>query len=100
MSKDGPKNLSEAIESLSQTKTADEVRQYVESELSRLEDTFKGIKPQLGKISEEVAKETKRAKGRVEKKIHENPWAAVGIVGLVFFVLGLLLGLKSSRRSD
>jgi ElaB/YqjD/DUF883 family membrane-anchored ribosome-binding protein len=42
--------------------------------------------------------EALKAKKTVEDQVHQNPWAALGIVGLVFFVLGVLFGLKSRGR--
>jgi len=68
-----PKNLSDAIE--------------------RLEKTF-------SRVSDSIGEEAKKAKGKIEEQVTENPWAAIGVAGLIFFILGFLFGWKSSRRSD
>jgi ElaB/YqjD/DUF883 family membrane-anchored ribosome-binding protein len=86
-----PKNFSQAIdelEDLTRDKGGD-MRERLEAEIKRLQDTLENMKPHL--------EEAKKAKTRVEKEIQENPWAAIGIVGLVLFVIGFLLG---TRRSD
>lgn len=77
---DKPRNFSQAIEDL--------------------ENTVAKLRPHLEDISSRVGDETKKAKSKVETEIQKNPWAAIGIVGLVLFVVGFLLGFKSSRSDD
>lgn len=94
-----PKTLSQAIDELEKatTGTAGEFRARLDKEIHRLEDTLNSIKPQIEEIQNRVTDEAKRAKDRVESEVQKNPWAAVGIVGLIFFVLGFLL---ARRRDD
>ena len=79
-----PKNLSEAL-----------------SELENLADctgaNFHKLKPKLDELKDRVQDEAKRAKATLEHQVKENPWATIGLVGLIFFVLGCLFG---SRKSD
>jgi ElaB/YqjD/DUF883 family membrane-anchored ribosome-binding protein len=76
---------------------ADELRTRLEQELHRLEETLKNMKPHFDDISEKVTVEAKKARDTVEDQVVKNPWAALGMVGLIFFVLGFLLG---GRRND
>lgn len=80
---DKPKNFSQAIDDL--------------------EDTLKKIKPHLDDLGERVSaslhEHAGKAKERVEAEVDRNPWRTLGIAGLVFFLLGFLLGSRS-RRSD
>lgn len=80
---DQPKNISQALENL---------------ELSELKDALKDLKPQLDEIREKVSEEVKKTKGTVESQVKANPWAAIGIAGLVFFLIGFLLGSKGRGR--
>ena len=77
--------------------TTDEIRARLEQELRRLEDTLKNMKPHFDDITEKVGVEAKKARDTVEDQVVKNPWAALGMVGLIFFVLGFLLG---GRRND
>ena len=72
--------------------------------LDELEETLEKIKPHLDGVKDRVQDEARRAqdaaahaKDRVEERVKENPWAAIGLVGLAFFVLGFLFG---QRRRD
>jgi ElaB/YqjD/DUF883 family membrane-anchored ribosome-binding protein len=58
--------------------------------IDELEETLSTLKPQIDEIGA-------KAKKTVEEKVEENPWMAIGLVGLVLFLLGFLLG---SKRRD
>lgn len=93
-----PKNFSQALEELEDLSngTAQDLKTKLQSELHRLESKIADLKPQLEEIKNRVQDEAKKAKGKVEDQVKENPWATIGIVGLIFFVLGFLF----SRRND
>jgi len=100
---DKPKNLTEAINELETHSTngrggLEEVKEAFEAELRRIEETLRSLKPNLDELSEKASSHAKKTKTEVEQQVSKNPWAALGIVGLVFFVIGFLLG--SSRRGD
>ncbi|HMN68847.1 MAG TPA: hypothetical protein PKC28_09950 [Bdellovibrionales bacterium] len=76
-----PKNFSQAI---------DELERHVE-------DTMDKIRPHLDDLKGRVSDEAQKAKAGVEEKVQQNPWAAIGVVALLFFVIGLLLGRRSNR---
>lgn len=94
-----PKNLSQAIDELERAASGKtgEFRDRIEKEIHRLEETLKNLKPQIDEIQDRVSEEAKKAKGRVEEEFQKNPWTAVGIVGLIFFVLGFLLANRGGR---
>jgi ElaB/YqjD/DUF883 family membrane-anchored ribosome-binding protein len=103
-----PKNFTEAIDALEghhdngsgQENRGDDIRARLEQELRRIETLLKNVKPQLDEVTNRVSDEAKKAKVRVEDQVVKNPWAALGIVGLVFFVLGFLFGFTGSRSRD
>ena len=75
-----PKNFSEALEELG--------------------EKMEGLRPKLDEMKDKVGEEAQKAKVKVEAQVKENPWATLGIVGLIFFVLGFLFAGASSRRRD
>lgn len=101
-----PRNFSQAIDELDDhdhgsNGGAGDMRARLEQELHRIQEMLKNVQPHVEEFSHRVGDEAKKAKARVEDKVTENPWAALGIVGLVFFVLGVVLGLTGgSRRRD
>ena len=94
-----PKNISDALDELENfsTSKAQDLKNKLQSELHKLEDRINELKPQLDEIKSKVHDEASKAKSKVEEQVKENPWATIGIVGLIFFVLGVLFG---SRRGD
>ncbi len=80
---DKPKNLSQAIE-----------------ELERFQELIKDLSPQIEEIRSKVEEKAQKTKINLEEKVKENPWAALGIVGLIFFIFGFLFGFRGSRERD
>lgn len=104
-----PKNFSQAIDELEdqdhrqssdRNGPGEDIRDRLEREFKRMQDTLESLKPHLDGLGERVGSEAHKAKERVEKEVADNPWAAIGIVGLIFFVVGFLFGFKGSRRHD
>jgi len=95
-----PKNFSQALNELENATDSDgsDFRGRLQAELNNIEATLSKIKPHLNDIKDRVGTEAKKAKETVEDQVQKNPWAAIGIVGLIFFVLGFLL--RGSRRGD
>ena len=62
--------------------------------LDELEETLKQLKPHLEELKHKAGEGLNKAKDEVEEQVQKNPWAAIGIVALVFFMLGFLF----SRR--
>lgn len=96
----GPKSLAEAIEKLEETGThrSAEVRDFLDKELKSVKEALKEIKPHLEEFKEKATAEVKKAKHDVEEKVKENPWWALGIVGLIAFFVGFLIGWNKRDR--
>lgn len=91
-----PKSFSEAIDNVSRSLNGpamDDIKSKLETEIHKLEDTLNDLKK---RAQEEAGK----VKDKVETQVQEHPWATLGIVGLIFLVLGLLLGWNSRGRRD
>lgn len=86
------RTFSKAIEDLEDT-----TRERLEEEIHKIEDTIEKLKPHLDDLKAKMNDGFNETKDKVEKEIEKNPWAAVGIVALVFFILGFLI---SGRRRD
>ena len=97
-----PKSISDAIEHLEDmTHSArDGFKAKMQSELHHLEEQIEKLKPQLEQLKNDAQEKLKKTKDNVENQVKENPWAAIGIVGLIFFVIGFLLAGRNSRNSD
>jgi ElaB/YqjD/DUF883 family membrane-anchored ribosome-binding protein len=95
-----PRNLSEALEQLENIAgaTGADLKSKLQRELHDLEEKIRELKPQLDDLKDKVHDEAIKAKDKVETQVKENPWAAIGIVGLIFFVLGFLFAGRG--RSD
>lgn len=94
----GPASLSEAIETLESKSysKAQDIRENLEKDYEEVRKALEQVKPYLNKVKAEVEKEVRESKDRAELTIKENPWWAVGIVGLVAFIIGWILG--TSRK--
>jgi ElaB/YqjD/DUF883 family membrane-anchored ribosome-binding protein len=88
-----PKNLGEAIEHLEGTEKS-RPRSQIETEIEQLKKTLDEL-TQKAKVSLDEGVDSAKELGReVDRRVHENPWMAIGIVGFVAFLIGLLIGRK------
>lgn len=94
-----PKNFSQALEELENLthSAGEDLKQKIQDELHDLEEKIHKLRPQLDELKTRARDEAYKAKDKVETQVKENPWAAIGIVGLIFFVLGFIL---AGRRRD
>ncbi len=97
-----PKNFSQAIDDLEQETESNGsgFKSRLQSELHNLEETLAKIRPHLDEVTARVGDEAKKAKHKVEEQVQKNPLAAIGIVGLIFFILGFLFSQVGSRKRD
>ena len=89
-----PKSLSEAIEkleSVGQSKTKD-FKDLLEKDYQEILRALDDLKPYLDDVRKNVETEVSRQKNEVENRVKENPWLTLGIVGVIAFFLGWLLG--------
>lgn len=73
----------------------DELQGHLESKGADLREQFEPI---LNDLKEKLGEEALKTKDKVEAQVKENPMAAIGIVGLVFFILGFLFAYRTSRK--
>jgi ElaB/YqjD/DUF883 family membrane-anchored ribosome-binding protein len=93
-----PTSLSEAIaklETAGQSK-AQGIKDLLEKDYLEIKKTLESLKPQLDEIKSKVEDEAKQAKNKVETQVKDHPWAALGIIGLLAFIVGWILG--NSRK--
>lgn len=91
---DNVETLSEAIkklEGLGQSKSQ-EWKESLESDYNELRRTLDQLAPHLESLKGRLENEAKGAKAQVENQVKDNPWVALGIVGLLAFVLGWIFG--------
>lgn len=96
MSKDSVKTLSDAIaklETVSQSKSQ-QLKDHFEKDYDEIKSALESMKPYFEDVRQKVEHEAKEAKNKVENKVKENPWVAIGIVGLVAFIVGIFLGRR------
>ncbi len=79
------------------TKRRDDMRDRLEEEIERIEETIDKMKPHLEELRGKLNEGFHETKDKAEREIKKNPWAAVGIVAFVFFIIGFLL---AGRRRD
>lgn len=94
MSKSSISSLAEAIaklESISNEK-ADHLKQHIENDYEQIKSALESVRPYFDDIKEKAEQEAKEVKSQVEAKVKDNPWMAIGIVGIVAFFIGLFLG--------
>jgi ElaB/YqjD/DUF883 family membrane-anchored ribosome-binding protein len=94
----GPQSLSEAIEKLEEigSSTAQNFKGLLEKDFSEIKKALDVIKPHLLNVQESLETEVIKKKDQAEKKVRENPWIAVGVVGLFALLIGFILG--SSKK--
>lgn len=77
---------------------SDGVKETVESVRSAMQDTVSSVKETVSGSVESVSEGVKQAFD-VSHHVRDNPWVAVGSAAAAGFVLGLLTGKTSNRRS-
>ena len=91
-----PNSLSEAIstlESASQNK-GNEFKSFLEKDYQEVLKAIDKIKPYFEDLKNNAEQEIVNAKNNVEGKVKEHPWYALGLVGLVAFFIGWLVGFR------
>lgn len=94
-----PRNLSEAIEELEKFASAksSDLQDSLRQELDEIKRTIEELKPQYERIKSALSEEASEVKKKAEDKVRDNPLAVVGVVALIAFLIGWVLG---HRRSD
>lgn len=89
-----PASLSEAIEQLEKegSSKAKDIKEFVERDLHDIKQTLADLQPYLAGLKTGLRKDITATRSQIEHSVEEKPWAALGIVGLGAFVLGVLFG--------
>ena len=91
-----PTTLSDAVKQLEdagESKSKD-FKDFVERDFNEIKKALTDLKPHLDSLKDGLNQEVKEAQKQIEEHVRENPFAALGIVGFVAFLIGLLLGSK------
>ncbi len=96
---DGAQSLSEAIEKLESygNTAAKGFKEILEKDYNEIKKSLDNLKPHLASLQENLEGEVLKKKDQAEKKVKENPWLAVGIVGLIALVIGIFLGTRKNK---
>ena len=89
----GPHSINEAIRRLENINTDDGKMPFSE-EFESIKQALSDLKPQLNQMKDHVKDEAEEYAKDIDKKVRDNPWMALGIVGVVLFLIGFLLGRK------
>lgn len=93
-------NISDAIDRLEkagQSKTQD-FKHLLEEDVEKIKNSLKEISPYLHDLKDKVEAQAEKAKNEVETKVKDHPWAALGIVGMIAFFIGWLIGHNNRHR--
>ncbi len=91
------KNTQTLTEAIAKLETAgahksQEVKDFLNQELTSVKTALEDIKPYLEEVRQKAIVEAKKAKNEVESQVKEHPWLAMGLVGLIGLIFGLLIG--------
>lgn len=94
------RNITEAIERLEKaghSKTQD-FKNMLEDDIEKIKKSLHEISPYLNDLKEKVETQASQTRKEVEAKVKENPWVSLGIVGLIAFFIGWLIGHNKNHR--
>lgn len=91
---DTPKSLSEAIDQLESAGDGklQDFKNILEKDYAELRKHLDDLKPHLDSLKGKIETEVNKSKNQVEQNVKENPWLALGAVGIVAFILGWIFG--------
>lgn len=94
----GPSSLSEAISNLESSGSlkGQELKDHLEKDYKEIQKALESLKPLLEDLKAKAEIEAKATKSQIEDQVKSNPWVALGVVGLVAFIIGWIFG--SNRK--
>ena len=98
-SKSKPKTLSEAIEQLEGAGrgAADDFKNILEKDYAEIKRALETLRPYLSDLQDSVEHEVKKKKEEAEKKVKENPWIVIALVGIFAFIFGLFMSHREKQ---
>jgi ElaB/YqjD/DUF883 family membrane-anchored ribosome-binding protein len=93
-----PSSLAEAIEKLEAASHAkvNDFKENLGKEYQELKAALENLKPYLNDLKNNIENGAKETKGKVENQVKDHPWYAIGIIGLLGFIIGWLLGSRKN----
>lgn len=67
-------------------------KDILEKDYAELRKNLDDLKPHLDNLKGKIETEVHKTKNQVEANVKENPWLALGAVGVVAFILGWIFG--------
>lgn len=67
-------------------------KEILEKDYNELRQNLDELKPYLDDLKSKVEGEVKKTKKQVETHVQEKPWIALGMVGVIAFILGWIFG--------
>lgn len=74
--------------------TASQSGEHITRIRARAEESLRLARERIKEMTQNAEAQARAAARQVDKRVHENPWTAVGIAAGVGLVLGILLGRK------
>lgn len=74
--------------------TASQSGEHIGRIRARAEESLRIARERIKEMTQNAEMQARAAAREVDKKVHENPWTAVGIAAGIGLVLGILLGRK------
>ncbi len=74
--------------------TASQSGEHISRIRLRAEESLRVARERIKEVTQSAEAQARAAAQQVDKKVHENPWTAVGIAAGIGLVLGILLGRK------
>jgi ElaB/YqjD/DUF883 family membrane-anchored ribosome-binding protein len=74
--------------------TASQSGEHIGRIRARAEESLRIARERIKEVTQTAEMQARAAAREVDKKVHENPWTAVGIAAGIGLVLGILLGRK------
>jgi len=72
--------------------TASQTGERVEKTRARVEESLRAARERLAEAGADAAYHTRKAARTVDDRVHDNPYAAMGVAAGIGFLLGLLIG--------
>jgi ElaB/YqjD/DUF883 family membrane-anchored ribosome-binding protein len=74
--------------------TASQSGEHIGRIRARAEESLRIARERIKEVTQTAEMQARVAAREVDRKVHENPWTAVGIAAGIGLVLGILLGRK------
>ncbi len=70
----------------------------MDSKYKNFRSAIDELERNFDEVKDKVGDELEAGKAKVEEQVQKNPWAVIGIVALVAFILGMIFSPKGRSR--